>query len=120
MTRNEKIIAAYCSGLTMRDCGEMFGLTAMGIYKVLQKYGVETRKAGRRPGKVTAPPRRSSRPRKASTTCDATGLSAREAAIQFHQTHTAKQIADSLGVSRNVVIGHWFRARKSGELASHD
>lgn len=35
MTRNERIVAAYRSGLSLREVGERFGLTHQRVYSIL-------------------------------------------------------------------------------------
>jgi len=42
----------------------------------------------------------------------------RETAIANYGKAPASKIAKELGVSRNSIIGHWFRARQSGEIAA--
>jgi len=43
---------------------------------------------------------------------------ARETAIANYGKAPASAIAKAVGVSRNSIIGHWFRARRSGEIAA--
>jgi hypothetical protein len=43
---------------------------------------------------------------------EVSGLSVREAALALKGRGSARQIAAHLGVSRNSVIGHWFRGRR--------
>jgi hypothetical protein len=44
------------------------------------------------------------------------GLSPREVAIKYYGKTSAAEIAKMLGCTRNSVIGHWFRARKQGQI----
>lgn len=41
----------------------------------------------------------------------------RETALANRGKASASQIASAIGVSRNSIIGHWFRARSAGEVA---
>lgn len=42
----------------------------------------------------------------------------RETAIANYGKAPASKIAQAVGVTRNSIIGHWFRARQSGEIAA--
>jgi hypothetical protein len=42
----------------------------------------------------------------------------RETAIANYGKAPASKIAQAVGVTRNSIIGHWFRARKTGEIAA--
>ena len=35
--------------------------------------------------------------------------------VEMRRTHSAREIAEKLGITRNAVIGHWYRARKDVE-----
>lgn len=45
------------------------------------------------------------------------GRSVREVCVEMRGKYTASEISAALGVSRNAVIGHWFRARRSGAIS---
>ncbi len=41
-----------------------------------------------------------------------------EIAKLWQEGKSARQIGEILGVTRNVIIGHWNRARQRGEIAA--
>lgn len=43
----------------------------------------------------------------------------RREAIAAYGKETAAEVGKRLGVSRNIIIGHWYRARRDGELSNN-
>lgn len=99
---------AIAKGMTRKECAAMLGVDPASITLNIKAFGLDWPHApsGRAPGTV-----RKIVPVDVKPTI-------RETAIANRGRASASVIADAVGVTRNSIIGHWTRARQSGDLVS--
>lgn len=98
-----KIVAEHLRGLaeggiSKADAIRLTGLSAPTVYQYAKDFGIEF-KLGHKGFAGNRGPR---------------SQGVREACIAGRGKLSARQIALKLGISRDAVIGHWFRARQAG------
>jgi hypothetical protein len=94
------------AGMTPAQAGEWLGVPVSTIYNYVKRYGIKLRRAYA--GRSWCP-----NFEQGSIEICATP---RETAIRNRGRASASAIAQACGISRNAVIGHWFRARASGAI----
>lgn len=93
---------AVQAGMTYPEAADYLGMTDGALRCACFRYGVKLRRKNRR--RLIENPDIEVR------------ASIKETAIANHGKASADQIASVIGVSRNSIIGHWYRARQKGEL----
>jgi len=102
------------AGMTVAKAAAYLGITQNALYAACYRHRIKLAKA--------------SRPRRASSLVDHSIACSAPANIEIRETirdtalanrgkATAAEIAAAIGVTRNAIIGHWFRARKEGASA---
>ena len=120
-----KIVAAMQQiGASWADMAEYVGkvegatIRPIGLYHWAHKRGLVVKKE-RKPKepkaeRVPNPPKPPVTPRVYADV--ERGSTIRDTCIANYGKAPASRVAKELGITRNAVIGHWFRARKSGEI----
>lgn len=80
-------------GLTVRQTAAELGMAVQSIYNASHKYGISFKRANADPDIVIL-------------------ATVRDTAVANRGKASASQIARAVGVSRNSIIGHWFRSRQ--------
>jgi transposase len=93
------------SGMTAREIGIVVGVSAMRIYQIRQ----ENKLPHAEPDPVPAAP---------APAAVEIRSTIRQTAIANKGKASASEIAKACGVSRNSIIGHWGRAKQTGELVA--
>jgi hypothetical protein len=94
---------------------EGYKLSERGIINYAYSHKLVTpRPRGPRPKNTPRKPRSIRTPK---TPTDIVAMDTiRKTCVEYYGKASAKEIAAHLGITRNSVIGHWFRARKNGGI----
>lgn len=90
--RNIEIIRRHEHGDLLRDIAADYGITWQRVQQIASSVGLSRRAARNHDPAVRA------------------------AALEAYGKETALVVGRRVGVSRNAIIGHWFRLRKAGLL----